>query len=79
MAAHAVVIAAAWCALVNPAVDKIAGAFPKFLPLAIAVTISDVACVAILHAPSAASLAQILSDVATVVGDVRQRRIGLRK
>ncbi len=75
----AVIPVVLFCTAINPAVDKIAGAFPKFLPLAIAVTISDVACVAILHAPSAASLAQILSDVATVVGDVRQRRIGLRK
>ena len=76
MAPHVVIVAAAWCSLVNPAVDKAAGFFPKFLPLAVAVTVSDIACVAILHIPTASNIFEILSDVGTVVSDLPKRKRG---
>jgi hypothetical protein len=76
VAPHVVIVAAAWCSFVNPAVDKAAGLFPKFLPLAVAVTVSDIACVAILHVPTASNILGILSDVGTVVTDLPKRRTG---
>ncbi len=73
MVAHVVIVAAAWCTLLNPAVDKAAGSLPNspiFLPLAVAVTVSDIACVAILHVPTVSNILNILSDVGTVVSDL---------
>jgi len=72
MAAHVVIIAT-WCALVNPAVDKIAGAFPKLLPLQIVTTISDITCVVVLHVPTLTNILGILSDLGTVVSDLPSR------
>ena len=65
-----------FCTAINPAVDKIAGAFPKFLPLAVVVTVSDIACVAILHAPTVSNILEILNDVGTVVTDLPPRKKG---
>ena len=76
MAAHVVIIAT-WCALVNPAVDKIAGAFPKLLPLQIVTTISDITCVVVLHVPTLTNILGILSDLGTVVSDLPPRREGI--
>ena len=76
MAAHVVIVAALYCTAINPAVDKIAGAFPKFLPLAVVVTVSDIACVAILHAPTVSNILEILNDVGTVVTDLPPRKKG---
>lgn len=70
MAAHFVVAAAFYCAALNPAADKVAGAFPKLLPLQIAVTASDILCVAIVRVPTLTDILGIVSDLATVIGDL---------
>jgi hypothetical protein len=72
----AVIPVVLFCTAINPAVDKIAGAFPKFLPLAVVVTVSDIACVAILHAPTVSNILEILNDVGTVVTDLPPRKKG---
>ena len=72
----AVIPVVMFCTAINPAVDKIAGAFPKFLPLAVVVTVSDIACVAILHAPTVSNILEILNDVGTVVTDLPPRKKG---
>ena len=78
MAAHAVVAAALYCAVVNPAVDKIAGTFPKLLPLQIVATIADVVCIGVLRAPTLSSLLGVAGDVANVIGDLPPRADALR-
>ena len=76
MVAHVVIVAALYCTAINPAVDKIAGAFPKLLPLQIVTTISDITCVAVLHVPTLTNILGIVGDVATVVGDLPPPRKG---
>jgi hypothetical protein len=72
MAAHLAVFAVAACVIGDPVMDKIAGAFPQILPLAIAVTVTDVGCTILLRAPTYMNILQIISDAATVTSDVRQ-------
>ncbi len=76
MAAHVVIVAALYCTAINPAIDTVAGNFPKLLPLQIAVTISDVVCIAVLHVPSLTNILGVVGDVATVVGDIPRGRVG---
>ena len=76
MAAHVVIVGAFYCAVIAPVVDKAAGVFPQLLPLQIANTLSDVACVAILHAPTAQNILGIIGDVASVIGDLAPHKIG---
>jgi hypothetical protein len=71
-----VAVVVAWCSFVNPAVDKIAGGFPKALPLQVAVTLSDVACVVILHVLTVTNVLEILSDLEGVAEDLPSRRKG---
>ena len=66
----AVIPVVLFCTAINPAVDKIAGAFPKLLPLQIVTTISDITCVVVLHVPTLTNILGILSDLGTVVGDL---------
>jgi hypothetical protein len=76
LALHALVLAASFCAA-QPAIDRVAGEFPNLpLPAALALTIFDVTCTTILRVPTVTNLVQILGDVETVAGDVRQRRLG---
>ena len=85
----AVIPVVLFCTAINPAVDKIAGAFPKLLPLQIVTTISDITCVAVLHVPTLTNILGIVGDVATVVGDLpprgsfpvtrRSPRIGMKR
>jgi hypothetical protein len=85
----AVIPVVLFCTAINPAVDKIAGAFPKLLPLQIVTTISDITCVVVLHVPTLTSILGILSDLGTVVSDLpprgsfpvtrRSPRIGMKR
>ena len=72
----AVIPVVLFCTAINPAVDKIAGAFPKLLPLQIVTTISDITCVVVLHVPTLTNILGILSDLGTVVGDLPPPRKG---
>jgi hypothetical protein len=44
------------------------------LPLQIAVTISDVGCIAVLHVPSLTNILGIVGDVVNVIVDLPPRR-----
>lgn len=74
MVAHAIVGAALFCVAINPAIDKVAGAFPTLLPLAIAVTITDTACAIVMRAPSPRNIAAIIGDALQVVADAPRGR-----
>ena len=74
MVAHVVILAATLCAA-QPAIDEVAGDIPKLpLPFAIALSVLDIGCAFVLHAPPVTALKQILPDVWTVVGDLPKRR-----
>ena len=73
----AVIPVVLFCTAINPAVDKIAGAFPKLLPLQIVTTISDITCVVVLHVPTLTNILGILSDLGTVVSDLPPQREGI--
>ena len=68
MAIHALVPVVLFCTTLNPAADKVAGTFPKFLPLAIAVTITDLACAIV--KPTVFGIVSVIADLATVHQDI---------
>ena len=75
MAHPAVIPVVLFCTALSPAIDKVAGAFPKLpLPLAVALTVVDAGCSIVLHIPPVAALKQILPDVWAVVGDLPPRK-----
>ena len=76
MGIHAVVVVAAYCVTVNPAIGKIAGAFPRVEPLAVAALVSDVVCVVVLHAPTLGNIVAILSDAVAVIRDAPRGAVG---
>jgi hypothetical protein len=65
MAVHAVVALAAFCVFGAPAVDQVAGALPKFPPLALAAAVVDLGCGVVLRVPP-------LKLVITLIGDAAQ-------
>jgi hypothetical protein len=67
-----VVPVVAWCTLVNPAVDKIAGAFPKALPLQVVAALGDLGCAIV--RPTFLGVLDVLTDVAQIKTDVKGRR-----
>lgn len=71
MAHPAIIPAVVFCTTINPAIDKVAGAFPKLLPLAIAVTATDLVCAVV--NPTVWGVIGLIADVAQVRVDLRAR------
>ena len=74
MAAHFLIVAVAACTLFNPTVEWVASEFPKFEPLAITVTITDIGCAAV--TPTIQNVVAIIGDIRQVVLDAPPHHIG---
>ena len=81
---HPAVIVAAYCAFVAPAVDKVAGGFPGVLPVAVAVTVSDLVCAVVNPTIWGAvgvivDVVQLRHDVSAKVSSPISKTLGMRR